>query len=87
MNSNDIAGVCAMLCVFGIPIVAILTSHQRKMAMILHENARATAPNAEAQMLREEIQELKALVHQQSIALDSLARPLPASERVEQRVG
>ena len=86
LNSNDIAGMFAMTMVFGIPIVAILTSHQRKMAAILHQNQQ-TMPNPETQMLRQEIRELKALVHQQAIAVDSLARPLPNEDRIQERVG
>lgn len=84
---HDIAPLFAMLMIFGIPIIAILTSHQRKMAQILHDNARqAAAPSAETQMLREEIRELKALVYQQAIALDNLGRP-SAEVRVKDRVG
>lgn len=53
-----------------IPIVAILTAHQRHMAQILHQN-RDSGLNPEIQRLSEEIQSLKELVHQQAIALDA----------------
>ncbi len=86
MNSNDIAGMCACVMVLGIPIIAILTSHQRKMAMILH-GRQDSSMNAEAQALRHEIRELKGMVHQQAIALDNLARPLPSDARLQDRVG
>lgn len=86
LNSNDIAGLFATMMVLSIPIVAILTKHQRKMAELVHQNAQPIA-NAETQMLRQEIQELKSLVHQQAIALDNLARPIPTAERIQERVG
>jgi hypothetical protein len=51
-----------------IPIVAILSQHQQKMASILHSGQNN---NGEIEALRREIQELKQLVHQQAIAVDS----------------
>jgi len=53
-----------------IPIVAILVSHQQKMAQIVHQNP-GNSPEVSA--LRQEISELKALVHQQAITLDTIA--------------
>lgn len=52
-----------------IPIVAVLTSHQQKMAQILNRNV---GDHTELAALRQEIAELKALVHQQAINLDNL---------------
>lgn len=86
LNSNDLAGICAMLMVFGIPIIAILPPHQRKMAIILH-NRQDSMASEEARALRAEIQELKALVHEQSITLDNLGRPIPTETRLQERVG
>ena len=53
-----------------IPIVAILVSHQQKMAQIVH---RGLGDNPEVSALRNEIAELKSLVHQQTITLDNMA--------------
>lgn len=61
---GPLCGVIALM----IPIVAILVKHQQKMAEILH---RAT-PNAEVEAMRREIADLRALVHQQTIQIDSL---------------
>ena len=51
------------------PIIFILTKHQQKMATILNQNngAQLTTQN-------NDIASLKELVHQQSIAIDNLAR-------------
>jgi hypothetical protein len=59
------------ILVFMIPIIAILTSHQRKMAEIYAHQAHVQ-PNPEIAALRQEIQELKQLIHQQAIAMDNV---------------
>ena len=84
----DIEGILAIALSLGIPIVAILASHQQKMAQIFQENARLMAPIAsgETDALREEIRELKSLVHEQAITLDNLVRPIPVGSRLEERV-
>ena len=87
-NASDLTGVLAITLSLGIPIVAILTSHQRKMAQLFQENHRAAQTiSPETHALREELRELKSLVHQQSIAIDNLSRPLPKHDEIQQRVG
>jgi hypothetical protein len=84
---EDIIPVLAILMIFGIPIIAILTSHQQKMAKLFAENHQiANLPNPETQALRAEVRELKELVLQQTIALDNLHRPLPTDADVQRRV-
>ncbi|MBX3111386.1 MAG: hypothetical protein KF857_05190 [Fimbriimonadaceae bacterium] len=67
----------AMMAVFGIPIIAILTAHQRKMAQIIHERhngqQQAVDPRlmAELASLRAEIGRLRDVVNQQVLAHDS----------------
>lgn len=73
--------------IFGTPIIAILTSHQRKMAELFRSQPPAQMINPETQALREEIRELKVLVHQQSIAIDNMNRPLPVETRIHERIG
>jgi hypothetical protein len=87
MHADDIIGLSAVLLLFGTPLIAMLLRHQRKMAEMFHQQALAAgAPNAETQELRNEIRELKALVHQQTIALDNLNRPLPSHDRLQETV-
>lgn len=60
---------------FMIPIVAILTKHQQKMAMIYRENASHNSmPNEAEQRILSELASLRAMVNQQSIVIDDLAR-------------
>ncbi|MBL8049244.1 MAG: hypothetical protein JNJ45_11255 [Chthonomonas sp.] len=65
--------LAAVVMIFGIPIVAILTGHQRKMAEIMRGNQ--TVDNSahlarEFQMLREEVRTLRDQVNRQALALD-----------------
>jgi hypothetical protein len=67
------AGSIAILIpvlIFMIPIIAILTSHQRRMAEIVHGGKNGNPGDIDA--LRREIHELKQLVHQQAISIDNL---------------
>jgi len=70
-----------------IPIVAILVSHQQKMAQIIHSN-RQGADAHETAALRAEVRELKEMVHQQMLALDSYAghRAAASDDNLRDRV-
>lgn len=52
-----------------IPIVAILSHHQRKMAELVHRNG---GDNQLIANLQREVFELRQLVHQHAVALDDL---------------
>lgn len=66
------------LCVV-IPLVAILTSHQRKMAEMFHRRDRETgADTARLARLEQEVATLRQQVHELVIRQDDLLR-LPAS--------
>lgn len=83
MNPNDVApfllgGLCMM-----IPIVAILTTHQQRMAKIIH----GEGGSADTNRLRAEIAELRERLNEQALALDDLrsrSSSLPA-ERPQER--
>jgi hypothetical protein len=74
MFNPAVIGVFIPIIIFMIPIVAILTSHQQKMATIL----RSQTASPELDLLRQEISEVKSLAYQQALALDSLTRALEA---------
>jgi hypothetical protein len=76
-------GVMIPIMIFMIPIIAILTGHQRKMAEIMHGNNASVDPRIgyEIEALRRELAEVKTLLHQQAIAIDNIApRLAPRSE-------
>jgi hypothetical protein len=74
---EDVLPFFIPIVIFMIPIIAILTSHQRKMAELLHGSRQNNLPSPEVEMLRREVQELKQIVHQQTIAIDNL-KQLPS---------
>lgn len=58
------------LMALAIPIINMLIKHQQRMAEIIHGTANEHS-NVEITQLRREVYELKQMVHQQMIALDS----------------
>lgn len=71
---DAVAPIFAIVFVMAIPIVAILTSHQRKMAEMMREdNNRVQQPTPEVDMLRRDVDVLKNQVNQQTILLDGIA--------------
>ncbi len=75
-----------------IPIVAIFTHHQRKMAEILNRARPGADPAVleEVLRLRDEVQRLRADLHETTIALDDLRGTRtgqPGPPRLEQRIG
>ncbi|HRK21218.1 MAG TPA: hypothetical protein PLX06_05390 [Fimbriimonadaceae bacterium] len=78
--------IVAIVMTFSVPLVAILVTHQRKMAEMIHRNhAQAMQVHPETDALRREVAELKHLMLQQTIALDDM-RGRIASQDLSQRV-
>ena len=86
LNGGDIAVFIPIIALM-IPIVKMLVNQQQRMAEIIHGTANRQ-PEIEIAQLRQEVYELKQLIHQQMIALDSvkLAPPVevPLQQRLEQ---
>lgn len=74
-----------------IPIVFVLTKHQQKMAELMRQQSAQPLVNThqdhEILRLREEVTELRALVHRQTIQLDDLLSSRgPKQESLHQRL-
>jgi uncharacterized membrane protein (DUF106 family) len=86
IHPGDIAVLIPIIALM-IPIVKMLVSHQQKMAEIIHGTANRQS-DVEVAQLRQEVYELKQLVHQQMIALDTVksapAVDIPLQKRLEQ---
>jgi hypothetical protein len=84
---EEFIAVVAIVMVFGIPIVAILTHHQRKMAELIHRNHAEVNPIVveEVNRLREEVRQLRSQLNETTIALDDARRLRPVD--IEHRVG
>lgn len=67
-----VLGVMVPIIALLIPIVAIFTTHQRRMAELIHRNHAESMALSEVAGMRDEIRQLKELVHQQAITIDSL---------------
>ena len=75
--------ICIPIIALIIPIVAILTRHQRQMAEIVHQPRNNALPPeliSEIHALRQEVSMLRERVNQQTITIDSLGGRLPAAE-------
>ena len=68
---GELAGVAAAVLFFALPIVAVLTNHQRRMAEILHGKNREE--NVDSRVLAE-IGSLRQLIAEQTLQIDSLSR-------------
>ena len=79
---GDLAGIIAILCVFGIPLSAIWTSHRRKMLMMQLQlrNQGDSGVRASVEALREEVRSLRETTMQYDLSFDS------ALQRMERRV-
>lgn len=72
---DEIAPVIAAVGIFAIPITAILTAHQRKMAAIIHgrsEEAVRPTIGQDTQIIVQELRHLKNEVTSMRIELDNL---------------
>lgn len=79
---GDLAGIIAILCVFGIPLSAIWTSHRRKV-LELELQLRGQGDNgvrAEVEALRQEVRSLRDTSTQYDLSFDT------ALQRMERRV-
>lgn len=79
---EHLAGIVAILCMFGIPLSAIWTSHRRKV-LELQLQLRGQGDNnlrAELEALRQEVRSLRDTSMQYDLSFDT------ALQRMEQRV-
>lgn len=90
----DIVRVLVPIIIFMIPIVAILTKHQQKMAELIHGNhgQQNFNPNVnpqasfETSQLREEVRQLRELMTQQTLALDNLRDEVKSVGNMQTRI-
>lgn len=86
---GELVPIIAIMMTMSIPIVAILVNHQRKMAELIHQNhAKSLQPSAEMTAIRNEMAELRRLMHEQMIAVDDLRSAVKQStNEVNARLG
>ncbi len=69
---NTIVALGSFMVMAAVPLTAILTHHQRKMAMIIHGNGGSSEQMQRLAKLEHEIAELRHIVAQQAITLDDV---------------
>lgn len=83
ISGNDIAGMITAGMMLLIPIVAILTSHQQKMAKLMNQQAPPQTNNQDEVL--QELRSLRQLVGQQAMILDDVAtKQEQLAKRVDQ---
>jgi hypothetical protein len=78
------------IMIFAVPIVSILTRHQRQMAEIIHGRSQREAVEAELQGLRHEVNDLRSRLITHTLAIDSISqqqKALGGEEPIRQRLG
>jgi len=70
LNADTIVPVVMFVLIFSVPLVGILTKHQRAMAELAAQTARQDP--MELQRMREEIAFLRDKVNEQTLALDNV---------------
>jgi CHASE3 domain sensor protein len=84
LSGDESIPLFAILVVFGIPIIAILTNHQRKMAEIIHRNQpQLMDPTTQNQLnhMQNQISEMRAMMQEHIINNDRTS-----TSSVEQRL-
>ena len=82
----DIVGLATVIFVFGIPMLAILTAHHRRMVelKIRLREAASQSSSEDLTKLREDIQQLRETTTQYDLSFDAMLQRLEARiERLE----
>jgi hypothetical protein len=83
---DDLAPILAFLILMMVPVVAILTKHQQKMAAILHSRPPA-ADDERLARVEAEVAAMRDLLNRQALILEELNSKLPpAASDVEHRL-
>ena len=74
------------ILIFLIPIIAILTSHQQKMASMIHGRQVESTDNNRTQGLEDEVRRLQATVNSLTLTVESLRDDLKVTQELSSRV-
>jgi hypothetical protein len=69
---NVLIALGSFMIIAAVPLTAILTHHQRKMAMIVHGSGGSHEQMQKLASLEQELSELRHIVAQQTITLDDV---------------
>ena len=87
--ADDMIPIIAILVVFGIPIIAILTTHQRKMTELIHRNNPQTVdPLVQQQLanMQAQIADMRSMLQEHIINNDRSVNAPPPRDSIEHRL-
>lgn len=83
---KDFAPMIASIFVMLIPIVAILTRHQQKMTLLMRQENQPQEDVNSLLSLQYEVHQLKSMVSDLAMSVDSLKNELRSTTRIQERV-
>ncbi|MBS1725922.1 MAG: hypothetical protein JST51_04320 [Armatimonadetes bacterium] len=86
MSLGDMAGILVPIAALSIPVIKILTRHQAQMTQLIHSQGNLPQVQSDTSELREEVRQLRELMHQQAIAIDNLRDDIRSSNNVQARI-
>lgn len=85
--AQEIAPIFAIVFLFAIPIVTILTRHQQKMTQLMRQDLQQPfQANSELQAVQYDVQQLKSMVSSLAMSVDSLKDEVRNSNSIQDRV-
>lgn len=86
MNPDAIAAIVVPIAVFSIPVISILTRHQRKMAELIHGSPQNSSRDQELANLSQEVAKLSSVVSTLAINMDNMNDKLNRQSEVQDRL-
>lgn len=83
---KDLIPLIGTIFVLTIPIVAILTTHQQKMAKLMREDSQALNNPNDISALRHDVQQLREVVTSLAITVDNMNDRLDRQSNLETRM-
>lgn len=91
---EEIVPIVGMVMVFGLPIIAVLTHHQRKMAELVRGQHTIPEHNVQRQLevMQAQINDLRGMIQEhiikndQTVSLPQTPPPAPVQPTLEQRL-
>jgi hypothetical protein len=84
---RELAPLIALMASMLIPIIVILTRHQQKMTVLLHQKGENQGPAIQdLYSVQQEVQELKSIVSNLALSIESLKDEVRHSSYLQERV-
>jgi uncharacterized protein YlxW (UPF0749 family) len=86
-SPDELVPIIAVIAVMVVPIIVILTRHQQKMTMLMHQKGESLGPALqELYSLQNVVQELKSTVSNLALNVDSLKGEVRNNSSIHDRI-